>query len=92
MKSHDEGLTSEQPLLDCGEMRLYGNRIEMDQKSIFGRVKRVDVVFYSDITSARAKKKELFFTRTGMKTNVILNFKDKKSAASAYEIIMSHKQ
>lgn len=78
--------------MDCGNFRLYGNRIEMYKRGLFGGIKHTDAIFYSDITSARAKKKELFFTRTGVKTNIVLNFKTKEQTAQAYAIIMSHKQ
>lgn len=71
--------------------RLYDNRIEIDKKGLFGGVKRTDIIYYSDITSAKASKKQLFFTRTGMKTNIILEFKKKEFAQEALNIINSHK-
>jgi hypothetical protein len=87
-----ERLTStEGVLFDGGEFRLYDNRIEIDKHGFFGGVKRVDIVYYSDITSAEVRRKQLFFTRTGVKTNIILQFKKKDQAQQALGIINSHK-
>lgn len=61
-------------LYDGGRFRVYGNRIEIDRLGFFGGVKGVDVVYYSDITSVQASRKQLVISRTGWKTN-ILDFK-----------------
>lgn len=78
-------------LYDGGGFRLYGNRIEIDRTGFFGGVKRTDIVYYSDITSAMVSCKELFFTRTGLKTNVTLRFKKHEQAQEALDIINGHK-
>jgi hypothetical protein len=78
-------------LFDGGGFRLYDNRIEIDKRGLLGGVKRTDIAYYSDITSAKSSHKMLILARTGIKTNIFLQFKKKSQAQEALNIINSHK-
>lgn len=77
-------------LYDGGRFRVYGNRIEIDRLGFFGGVKGVDVVYYSDITSVQASRKQLVISRTGWKTN-IPDFKKQEQVQEVLDIINTHK-
>lgn len=53
-------------------------------------MKGVDVVYYSDITSVQASRKQLVISRTGWKTN-ILDFKKQEQVQEVLDIINTHK-
>ena len=70
-------------LYDGGRFRVYGNRIEIDRLGFFGGVKGVDVVYYGDITSVQASRKQRVIARTGWKTN-ILDFKNRSRSRKCW--------
>lgn len=77
-------------LYDGGSFRIYGNRIEIDKIGFFGGVKGIDVVYYSDITSIQASRKQLIISRSGWKTS-ILDFKKQEQVQQALNIINTYK-
>ncbi|MBT1175447.1 hypothetical protein JS530_08060 [Bifidobacterium sp. LC6] len=80
-----------EPLFDGGRFRLYENRVEEDRIGWLGRVKRTDVTYYSDITATRLSGRMLILTRSGLRTNVVLQFKRKEHARLALDIINAHR-
>lgn len=77
-------------LYDGGLFRIYDNRLEIDKIGFFGGVKGIDVIYYSDITSIQASRKQLIISRTGWKTS-ILDFKKQEQVQQALNIINANK-
>ena len=77
-------------LYDGGSFRIYDNRIEIDKIGFFGGVKGIDVIYYSDIISIQASRRQLIISRSGWKTS-ILDFKKQEQVQQALNIINTYK-
>ncbi|KFI49921.1 hypothetical protein [Bifidobacterium biavatii] len=78
-------------LFDAGNFRLYDNRIEINKYGLLGGLKGFDVIYYSDIASIKAGKKELQINRNNLKGRVTLEFKKKEQTQAALAIINGNK-
>lgn len=85
------GVSALEPLYEQRDLRLYTNRIEIDHRSLLGRVKRTDVVYYSDITDAKRVRKQLILGRSLMRA-LMLDFDTKDHAKLGLEIINAFKE